>query len=230
MAQFTKSWKLALGLSVFRKRLLFTVVLLVATLFCYRLFLELVEHRPGIVFRDPFLSLFTPVNLSLIAYTLIYGGLILGAVVLSTDPLRLLRVLQAYVILLLLRIAFMYFLPLDPPATVVPMKDPVFEFLGLKAVLTRDLFFSGHIASLFLLGLAMPWRDLRIGFYSCAAIVGLLMLLQHVHYTIDVISAPCVAYAAYGLAGIHAIKEYPPVRDTKEAQQASNLRVEKASR
>lgn len=209
MRAFFQSWKLAASLAGYRQQLLITVATLAVSLTGYRFFLEFIENRPGVVFADPFLVLFPPLNLTLITFVLIYGGLILAIVVLGQYPWRLLHAMQAYVVLIVLRIAYMYFLPLDPPSTFIPLKDPFVEYFGSGVVLTRDLFFSGHTATMVLLGFVMPWRDMRIGFYAGAGVIALCVLVQHVHYTIDVIVAPCVAYAAYGLAGLYVVKEPP---------------------
>jgi membrane-associated phospholipid phosphatase len=79
------------------------------------------------------------------------------------------------------------------------------EVLGPGQVLTKDLFFSGHTSTMFLLALMAPGRATRIFFLACTVVVGSCVLWQHVHYTVDVLVAPLFAFAAYALAsGLHA--------------------------
>jgi len=90
--------------------------------------------------------------------------------------------------------------PLEAPPGMIPLDDPLVRLLGPGKLLTKDLFFSGHTATLFLLGCAVPGRRSRILFFVCTAIVGISVLWQHVHYTIDVLAAPLFAYASFRTA------------------------------
>jgi hypothetical protein len=107
--------------------------------------------------------------------------------------------LQAYVVMVLLRIAAMGVTPLEAPPGMIPLHDPLVRLFGPGKLLTKDLFFSGHTSTLFLLALAVPGRRWRGFFVSCTAAVAVCVLWQHVHYTIDVLVAPLFAYASYRL-------------------------------
>ncbi len=196
----TTSWRNAWRDSTFRVRTLITAPLLVATLAILARFLEGIEERQGVVLSDPVLGLFTPVDLTWLTFALIYAGLFLAVGVLLGHPRRLLFAFQAYIIMAVFRIIVMGLLPLDPPPAMIPLQDPLVEFFGTGKLLTRDLFFSGHTATLFLLVLVSPrglWKGLFLG---CTLLVAAAVLLQHVHYTIDVFAAPFFAYAAFKTA------------------------------
>ncbi len=66
--------------------------------------------------------------------------------------------------------------------------------------LTKDLYFSGHVASTFLLWLycrrvrGLAWPALVAQFATTAVV-----LLAHLHYSIDVVGAYTIAFAAYVL-------------------------------
>jgi hypothetical protein len=179
-----------------------TLLLAVLTLSLLARFLNVVELRPGVVLDDPVLSLFQAQDVTWLIFSLIYVGLIAGLIVLSRTPRRLLVALQAYAMFILVRIAVMYVVPLDPPPGMISLKDPFVEYFGTGKVLTRDLFFSGHTGTLFLLGLSVPSKRIKIAFFSCALLVGLSVLCQHVHYTIDVLAAPAFAYASYRIVAL----------------------------
>lgn len=81
--------------------------------------------------------------------------------------------------------------------------NPVTALTGDAAhiALTKDLFFSGHVASTFLLVLACR-RHARLG--ACALVAHLLVVasvfLAHLHYTIDVVGAYAITYALWAWA------------------------------
>ncbi len=209
MIKWFEPWPRAWRNGSYRSQFFTTIPVLLAMLLALRVFLEFIEQRPGVVLHDPLVNLFTPVDLSWITFSIIYAGLILGLIVLSFNPWEFLRTLQAYIIMVAIRIVCMYFLPLDPPVGLIPLHDPFVEYFGSGTVLTRDLFFSGHTATLLLIALGIPWRDLKIVFFVAAGAVALFVLWQHVHYTIDVVAAPFFAIASYYLAGLQAVKEPP---------------------
>ena len=55
---------------------------------------------------------------------------------------------------------------------------------------------------MFLLFLAVPGRPARAYFLASTVAVGCLVLVQHVHYAVDVLAAPAFAYAAWRIAGM----------------------------
>jgi membrane-associated phospholipid phosphatase len=87
--------------------------------------------------------------------------------------------------------------PFNPPAGMIPLRDPFVEFFGTSMLLTKDLFFSGHTALLFLFFLMERTKLLKIIFLSSAVIVGICLLVQHVHYTIDIFAAPFFAFTSF---------------------------------
>jgi hypothetical protein len=183
------------------KRASLTLVVLVAALVAQGQFVLWTEGRTGGVLPDPVLALFSPIDASNLTFTLIYGALALGIAVLAREPARLFHAFQAYALLALIRIAMMAAVPLDPPLDIIPLRDPLVELIGTDAPLTRDLFFSGHTGTLFLLFLALPLGRVRSVMFILAVVVGSLTALQHTHYVIDVLVAPFVAYGSFRLIG-----------------------------
>jgi hypothetical protein len=199
------TWKSAWQDPAIRRALLLTLPLLVITLSVLARFLEGVERRPGVVVPDPVLILFTPHDVTWVTFLLIYAGLFGAIAILMRDPRRLLLAIHTYMIMVVFRICAMSLLPLEPPLSMIPLTDPFVEYFGTGIPLNKDLFFSGHTSTLFLLGLTMPSRRWQTVFFLCAAAVACCVLLQHIHYTVDVFVAPFVAYASYRLAlSIHS--------------------------
>jgi hypothetical protein len=202
-------WKEALHSPSFRLQLLLTVAILGILLLSYTHFLDWVELRPGVVLDDPLLASFQARKVTWIVFALIYGALVLGLGTLSARPAALLVALQSYSVVVAIRMAVMYVVPLDPPLGMIQLKDPFVQLFDTGVVLTKDLFFSGHVATVFLLFLTAQHRLLRLGFLLATVVVGAGLIWQHVHYTIDVLTAPFITFGCYrfvlmahrGLAG-----------------------------
>jgi len=96
----------------------------------------------------------------------------------------------------------MFVTPFNPPADSIILNDPFVQLFGSGEILTKDLFFSGHTATLFLLYLIADKKYLKFTYLIFTIIVGLAVLLQHVHYTIDVIAAPFFSYTSFRLVKI----------------------------
>ncbi len=180
----------------FRRHLFGTLLVLLLTLAGLSRFLEFVESRPGITVGDPVLLHIPPIDFTWLTFGLIYLGLIVGFVTLGRTPRILLIALQSYILMVIARVAMMYSLPLEAPAGLIPLNDPFVQFFGSGQTPTKDLFFSGHTSTLFLLCLTAQSRTLKALFLICTISVGIAVILQHVHYTVDVLVAPFVSYGA----------------------------------
>ena len=193
------AWAEAWSDKRFRAELAATMLLLVGALATLTRFLTRVEERSGAVLVDPLLALFTPVDVNWVTFTLIYGALISGIVIMAREPRRLLLACQTYTAMVAVRMAAMWVTPLDPPATMIPLRDPTVYYLGTGVMLNKDLFFSGHTSTMFILFLTAGSAGARRVFLGATVAVGSCVLLQHTHYTIDVLAAPFFAYGAFRL-------------------------------
>lgn len=165
-------------------------------------FFQFIEHRPSPVLADPLLHLLPRHNVATPVFVLMYGGVLVGVGWLTRQPRLFLRGLWGYCFVLLLRMATIWLVPLSPPLDMVPMPDPfTAAVFHTGAAITKDLFFSGHTATVAILALATRgwWRR---GLALAAFAIGVLVLVQRVHYTCDVVAAPVFAWVAYWLAGL----------------------------
>ncbi len=204
-----------LGQKKFRIEFILSLVLLSSILYSFTHFLDFVENRHGIVLNDPVLSLFSPVDLNWLIFLLIYLSLVLAFINLAREPEGLMLAIQSYVVMIAFRIAAMYLIPLDPPQKMIPLNDPFVQFFGTGKLLLKDLFFSGHTATIFLLYLVTMRRQLRSLLLIFTIAAGISLLLQHVHYSIDVLAAPFFAYGSFRITYllrkkfIFQIESYP---------------------
>jgi hypothetical protein len=196
-ASLSAAWREAWHDGALRLQLLVTAFCLVASLRALAAFLTWVERRPGVRLPDPLLDGMAPHNATWLIFSLVYLSLVVGLAALAFRPRAMVIGVQAYIVMVLARICAMYFVALDPPADAIPLRDPLIEVLGTGRLLTRDLFFSGHTSTLFLLFLAVPDRRYKPLLLACTMCVAAGVLRQHVHYTIDVLVAPLFAFASY---------------------------------
>lgn len=191
------NWLSAFQEKKFRLSFFITLIVFIAILILLTTFLDYNETIKGFSFNDPFLTEFKPINLTWFIFILIYSSLITILIHLAKHPKALVIAFQSYALLALIRIIVMYSLPLNPPGDMIPLKDPLIELFGNGKVLTKDLFFSGHTSIMFLFFLVAQSKKLKIIFLSGTLLVGAALLFQHVHYSVDVISAPVFSYSAY---------------------------------
>jgi len=194
-----RAWSEAWSDRRFRAEVVLTAGSFVGILMVMARFLAWVELRPGVVLPDAVLAVIPPRDVTWITFALIYAGILTALAALVPYPRRMLLGLQSYVVLVLLRMAVMSVTPLDPPPGMIVLRDPLVQVLGTGEPLTKDLFFSGHTSTMFLLSLLAPGRLTRGFFLACTVAVAGCVLWQHVHYTVDVLAAPLFAYASYAL-------------------------------
>ncbi|MCB0549489.1 MAG: hypothetical protein KDD19_18085, partial [Phaeodactylibacter sp.] len=82
----------------------------------------------------------------------------------------------------------------------IPMPDPWTPFFAGAQALTRDLFFSGHTSTAFLVFLSLTGKGEKAVALAIVAVIALLLLFQHIHYTIDVVAAIPFAYLCYRIS------------------------------
>jgi len=174
-----------------------TAVVVTGVIIAFSHFLHFVEQREGVVLNDPFLNTFNPIDLTWLTFVLIYLSLIIFVVTTFNKPDKLLIAFQAYGLMLIFRTIAMYLTPFEAPETILLLNDPFVQFFAKGDILTKDLFFSGHTGTLFLVFLLAENKTLKTIFLILTILVGAAVLLQHVHYSVDVFVAPFVAYGAY---------------------------------
>jgi len=89
--------------------------------------------------------------------------------------------------------------PLDPPVGLIPLSDPVTGIFYGESNITKDLFFSGHTATVTLMFLCLQKKNDKIVAFTAIIILAVLLLVQHVHYTIDILAAPLIVYSLFRL-------------------------------
>jgi len=174
-----------------------TAVVVTAVIIAFSHFLHFIEQRDGVILNDPILKTFNPIDLTWLTFALIYLSLIIFIITTFYKPDKLLIAFQSYGLMLIFRTIAMYLTPFDAPEKILLLNDPFVQFFAKGDILTKDLFFSGHTGTLFLVFLLAENRTLKTIFLILTILVGSAVLLQHVHYSVDVFVAPFVAFGAY---------------------------------
>ena len=197
---YTSNWK-----KFFEKKsnifvLAVVIAVLAITLSFFSRFILFVEGRQGVAYNDPILALFNAVELNWLIFGLIYISILSGLIYFSKNPEILLRAIAAYTIMVWIRAILMYVLPLEPPPGTIDLKDPLVFIIGTGKPITKDLFFSGHTSTLFLIFLLTKNIKLKTIYLIATILVGLFVMLQKAHYSVDVFVAPFISFAAYKIS------------------------------
>lgn len=201
------SWAKAWKIPSFKRKLWIGLVILAAIFTALPFFFQFIETRNGYFFADLVLQWLPAHNMSFAVFFLIWSCCLILIIRIYRDPMILLVTLWAYNGVTLLRMACIGLISLNPPSGLIPLADPITnQFYGAHYI-THDLFFSGHTTTVFLIFLSLKKKTDRLYALLSSIILGFLLLVQHVHYTIDVLAAPIFTYAVFRLTLLFTKKE-----------------------
>lgn len=190
-------WKDFLSNKEKKITLIITFIALLITLFLFSKYLLYIESREGTILDDPVFHYFNAVNLNSLIFILIYFSIILGLIHLTNYPLFFIIGIQSYILVVLFRIVSMFLVPLNPPLGTIDLQDPLVFVLGTGTKITKDLFFSGHTSTIFLIFLCARKKYLKVFFLILTIIIAFLLVIQKAHYSIDVLVAPFYSFVSY---------------------------------
>jgi hypothetical protein len=211
------TWQVAWKISSFRWKLWSGLVILAGIFTALPFFFQFIETRNGYFFSDIFLQWLPAFNVSVPVFFLIWSCCLILIIRIFKDPMILLVTLWAYNGVTLLRMASIALISLNPPAGLIPLADPITnQFYGAHYI-THDLFFSGHTTTVFLIFLCLKKKTDRLYALLASVILGILLLIQHVHYTVDVLAAPVFTYAVFRLALMFTKREHEAIISVKHS-------------
>lgn len=196
------SWK-AFWQSKKDKKYFWIAMIAFATMFVSVFFtLRYVETRQGFVIEDWSLDfLGKPRNFSIGIFAITYFAMIYA---ISTNVLRpriFLHMLITYAFMQLSKCALLLFVPLDPPTNILPLSDPILETLFYGGnVNLKDLFYSGHVATVCIAFVYARPRTMKIIFAILGLTLAFMMAQQRIHYILDVVAAPLFVWVAFRLS------------------------------
>jgi hypothetical protein len=196
------TWSSAWKITKFKWKFWVGMLIFAGILVALPFFFNAIEERDGFSFTDMVLVWIPARNVSVAVFFLIWSCCLILVVRIYRDPMMLLIMLWAYNGITLLRMSCIGLISLNPPAGLIPLTDPITnQFYGQRYI-THDLFFSGHTTTVFLIFLCLKKKTDRIYALFASIALGILLLVQHVHYTIDVLAAPIFTYVVYRLTRV----------------------------
>lgn len=201
LRQIPEAWSRVWGSRGFRNQLVLSILVFVAVALHNFHYLRLWQERPGILINDLVLNQLPPFDFSWVIFALEYSTILLVFVFVLPYPERLVKGIQIFALVFIARTMCIYLVPLEPPKDMVFLYDPIAELLlhTKDSVVTKDLFFSGHVSALAALMLVSANVYVKRWAALVTFVVGVLIMWQHVHYSMDVVFAPIVSYMSYRL-------------------------------
>lgn len=193
------TWKEWLATARGRGIVLFCMATLVAMiLFMPFYYSQLLGPKPGTLLNDWVLNLFVPVDWSNAVFFILGVALLQTLIQYSNKPAVLLAGVMTYCVVNILRAFTMYTVTLEPPVDMILLIDPISAyFVYPEQAFAKDLFFSGHISTM----MATVFVERNRVWYMVklfgTALMALFLAWQHVHYTVDLVAAPLIAWLAY---------------------------------
>jgi hypothetical protein len=197
--ELKNNWKETWSSSLQRAQLIIGSILMVIISFMLPPFFNLIQKRDGTLLHDWVLAAIPPHNVSWAIFTVIWG---IGFYALwrgIEKPTIYITYLWTFIFITILRVLAISMVPLDPPTGLIVLTDPLTAVFYGRSTITKDLFFSGHTSILFLAFLCLERKWDKILALTGTCIVACLLLVQHVHYTIDIIAAPIIIYPVFRL-------------------------------
>jgi len=192
------AWRAAWRERSFRIGLVIAVMALVAFTIGLPIFFQHIDAKQGRILNDPLLSAIGPFDVTWITFTVLYATMACSIARALRDPWLILRGLFAYALMMILRVIAMEIFTLEPPPDIIPLIDPMTSiFYPNGTPFLKDLFFSGHTATLALMVCISRGRIERVTAIIATIVVGALVIVQHVHWTVDVLAAPVFVWIAW---------------------------------
>ena len=193
------SWSEAWQLRSFRNKTFVALALVAIILLTLPTFFAFIEKREGMVLQDFVLDAIPAKDVSIPTFVVIWSVVLLVFYRIYQSPRLFLVVAYGFILMCLARILTISLLPLNPPAGIITLKDPIanIAYGGNGIFITKDLFYSGHTGNMFLFFLCLQHKWDKIIALAASFIVGILVMVQHIHYSIDVFAAFIFTYFIY---------------------------------
>ena len=193
------SWSKAWQERRFRNKTFIALILVAIILSLLPTFFAFIEKREGMVLQDFVLDTIPAMDVSIPTFVIIWSIVLLVLYRIYQNPHLFLVVAYGFILMCILRILTISMLPLNPPAGLIVLKDPIanIAYGGNGIFITKDLFYSGHTGNMFLFFLCLERKWDKIFALTASFLVGILVMIQHIHYSIDVIAAFIFTYFIY---------------------------------
>lgn len=186
-----KEWTLQLSHKAFRRGLLIVPGLFIVYSSVTQYLSNYVEARKGLRLHDAVLHLFPSQDFSLPIFVLLYSSLLMLILTHLHKPKVIMRLIEMHFLVAVVRQICILLVALEPPAGIIVLRDVFLEntVYPHNTPLTKDLFFSGHVASIWIYFLCAQHRYLKYLFLFDTVFMAFMILSMRVHYSYDVLGA-----------------------------------------
>jgi len=196
-----RNWSNEWHTKAFRKNLIIAGVLLPVILISTHYFFDFIQDcKGGIVLNDWVLQRLRARDVSMPISFLMASVMFLCLLRCVSNPTMFLIAIMGFTLLFTARIITISCTRLLAPRGLIDLHDPICNLMYGSTFITRDLFFSGHTATLSFLFLCSYKKIDKYYILFAVVSVGFLLLVQHVHYTVDVVCAPVFAFGCFWLS------------------------------
>jgi hypothetical protein len=203
------NWKTFWANRNFRIQFVISLSVLASFTIIFPNFFDFIETRSGTLLKDPLLELLPAADVSWLIFSLIYFGVFSWILTSVKKPDVLLKGVQTYCLVTILRLISIPLFPLEPPVNYVPLVEPVVQFFTNGGrIISKDLFFSGHMTTILFCYYNKEKGWLKNIYLMSAIAMGILLMIQHVHYTIDIVAAPLFTWLCFLFARKVLAKKY----------------------
>lgn len=173
-----------------KKLFIVSLIFLLACAVMFSLFLPIHEARVDKLlwyFDDPAFWVLPANDVSIPIFSITYGSIIAYIIINRNEKFFVSKMAFSYGVLLIFRTLTLTILPLKEPETIVYLEDPFLNTFIYQGTIDSDLFFSGHTALVCLIFFQThKWKWL---FAFVGVALGILLMIQRVHYSIDILAA-----------------------------------------
>jgi len=194
-------WQNAYNTRASRLKLLSATIVIGLIINLLPSFFKHIENRTdGVVLNDWILAHLPSYDLSVPIFILIWSMGLLMMWRGLYNPKVCISYIWTLNLVCIARFVTISLVKLNPPVGLVPLIDPSTSVFYGHTFITKDLFFSGHTATMVLVYLHLQKRTDKIIALIAALLLVIMLLIQHIHYTIDVLAAPVIVYGCWRLA------------------------------
>jgi hypothetical protein len=193
-------WRANWQSHTFRKKALIGMIGLVLVFSFLPFFFQIIEKRPGVQLDDWVLNRLPARDISVVIFIFIWSAALLAFIRVYQQPDIFVLMAWSYLLLTVIRMITLSLVALNPPKNLLVLKDPLSNLFYGNIFITKDLFFSGHTSTIFMIYFCLQKKSDRIFSLIASIVVAFLLLVQHVHYTVDVLAAPFFAYGCVWMA------------------------------
>jgi len=173
-----------------------------------------IQMRKGIRLNDTLLTFLPSHDFSVYIFMLLYASLSLIVLTHLNKPKVVLRVMEMHLLVAVVRQTCILLVALEPPVGIIVLRDVFLEnTVYPHNPLTKDLFFSGHVASIWIYFLCATKNYLKIYFGLATVLMGFMLLSMRVHYSYDVYGAIFFTTLIYAMPTMRSyylrLKQWP---------------------